>query len=94
MSSKIMEIPVNDLLRSLEVGYKDYKESLKNDTGVEDLAHVKGYCTTIEQILVAYGEVTSSEIMELKNPIIGNISLRRKKLVDYDTPTYIRKQKN
>ena len=94
MNNKIMQIPVNDLLRALEDGYKDYKESLKNDTGAEDLAHVKGFCTTIEQILVAYGEVTSSEILELKNPIIGNISLRRKKLVDYDTPTYIRKQKD
>ena len=89
-----MQIPVNDLLGSLEDGYKDYKESLKSDTGAEDLAHIKGFCTTIEQILVAYSEVTSSEIMELKNPIIGNISLRRKKLVDYDTPTYIRKQKD
>jgi len=94
MNNKVMQIPVSDLAKALEDGYKDYKESLKKDTGAEDLAHVKGFCTTIEQILVAYGEVTSSEIMELKNPIIGNISLRRKKLVDYDTPTYIRKQKN
>ena len=94
MNTKVMQIPVSDLLLALEDGYKDYKDSLKNDTGAEDLAHVKGFCTTLEQILSTYGDVTSAEIMEIKNPIIGNISLHRKKSVDYDTPTYIRRQKD
>jgi hypothetical protein len=93
MSEKIIQIPVSDLLLSLEEGYKDYKQSLANDNGEVDLAHVKGYCTTIEQILGVYGGVTSAEMMEIKNPILGNISLRRKKHVDLDTPTFIRKQK-
>ena len=93
MSDRVMQIPVSDLLQALEDGYKDYKSSLSSDTGAEDLAHVKGYCTTLEQILAVYGDVSSATMMEIKNPIIGNVSLRRKKLVDYDTPTYIRRQK-
>lgn len=94
MSEKIMQIPVSDLLLSLEDGYKDYKQSLADDTGEADLAHVKGYCTTIEQILSAYGGVTAAEMMKIKSPILGNISLRRKNHVDYDTPTFLRRQKD
>jgi len=44
--------------------------------------------------LAAYGDVSVAEMLEIKNPIIGNVSLRRKKLIDYDTPTYIRRQKD
>jgi len=44
MSEKMIEIPVSELLASLEEGYKDYKQSLADDTGDEDLGHVKGYC--------------------------------------------------
>lgn len=94
MRENIMQIPVDDLLNALEDGYKDYKKSLENNTDNEDLAHVKGYCTTIEQILAAYGGVTSAQMMAIKKPIIGNVSLRRKIHVDYDTPTYIRRQKD
>lgn len=94
MSEKIMQIPISDLLLSLEAGYKDYKQSLENNTGEEDVGHIKGYCTTIEQILAAYGDVTSAEMMEIKTPILGNISLRRKEIVDYDKPTYFRRQKD
>ncbi len=39
----------------------------------------KSFCTTIEQILSVYGSVTKDEIIEIKNPIIGDISLRRKR---------------
>ncbi len=89
-----MNIPTEDLLLSLEEGYKEYKKSLEDDSDEIDLAHIKGYCTTIEQILAAYGEITSAEMMEIKKPIIGNISLRRKKKVDYGIPTYVRRQKD
>ena len=89
-----MQIPVSDMLQALEDGYKDYKKSLADDTGIEDLAHVKGFCTTIEQILSAYGDVSSAEMMEMKNPIIGNVSLKRKKIVNYDEPSYLRRQKD
>ena len=89
-----MEIPVGDLLQSLEEGYKEYKIELENNGDIEDLGYIKGFCTTIEQILNAYGDVTSAEMMEIKNPIIGNISLRRKTKIDYDKPTYLRKQKD
>ncbi|MDA7817245.1 hypothetical protein N9A28_03545 [Sulfurimonas sp.] len=89
-----MQIPVADLIESLKEGYQDYKKSLSDDTGEEDLGHVKGFCTTIEQILAAYGNVTSTEMMKIKNPIIGDVSLSRKNVVDYDTPTFIRQQKD
>ena len=92
MGEKIMQIPVSDMLQALEDGYKDYKKSLADDTGAEDLAHIKGFCTTIEQILLAYGDVSSAEMMEIKNPIIGNVSLSRKRVVNYDIPTFLRKQ--
>ena len=88
-----MEIPVEDLLNSLKEGYLEYKEALSNNYDNEDLGHIKGFCTTIEQMLSAYGGITSAEMMEIKRPILGNISLRRKIKVNYETPTYIRKMK-
>lgn len=93
MSEKLMQIPVQDLLESLKAGYEEYKICSQKGHDEEDLAHIKGYCTTIEQILAAYGKVTSTEMMEIKRPIIGNVSLRRKKIVDYDEPTYLRRKK-
>ena len=95
MNNKIMEIPLNDLLGSLKSGYKEYKDCLEKGHDEEDLAHIKGFCTTIEQILSAYGQVTKSEMLAIKNPILGNISLRRKApKIDYDIPTFIRKQQD
>jgi len=73
-----MEIPVDDLLESLKEGYLEVKECLENGVDAEDLAHVKGFCVTIEQILAAYGNVTKEEMLAIKEPIIGSISLRRK----------------
>ena len=47
------------------------------------------------EILSAYGgAVTADEMLEIKRPIIGEISLRRKKNIDYSIPTYIRIQTN
>jgi hypothetical protein len=94
MDKKIMEVPVDDLLESLKEGYKEYKKGLENNSDVEDLGHIKGFCTTIEQILSSYGSVSSTEMMEIKKPIIGNVSLERKNKVDYDRPTYLRMQKD
>ena len=78
MSNKIMQIPVSDLLDSLKSGYQEYKDCLENNHNENDLAHIKGFCTTIEQILASYGKVTKAEMLDIKKPIIGNISLRRK----------------
>jgi len=92
----MIQIPKNELLESLKVGYQEYKDSVANGSNAVDLAHVKGYCTTIEQILSAYGGVSAEEMMEIKRPIIGEISLRRGKNenmnIDYDVPTFFRKQ--
>jgi len=92
----MINIPKNELLESLKVGYIEYKDSVYSGSTAEDLAHVKGYCVTIEQILSAYGGVTTEEMMKIKQPIIGNVSLRRAKKknhnVDYDVPTIFRKQ--
>ena len=92
----MIQIPKDELLESLKVGYQEYKDSVANGSNAVDLAHVKGYCTTIEQILSAYGGVSAEEMMEIKRPIIGDISLRRgknkNKGIDYDIPTIFRKQ--
>ena len=91
----MIEIPKGELLESLKLGYTEYKECLSNGNDQEDLAHIKGYCVTIEQILAAYGGVTKEEMIDIKQPIIGNISLRRKKQnpinEDYDVPTIFRR---
>ena len=91
----MIQIPKDELLESLKLGYTEYKECLSNGNDKEDLAHIKGYCVTIEQILAAYGGVTKEEMIDIKQPIIGNISLRRKKqnLIneDYDVPTIFRR---
>ncbi len=98
MSEEIMQIPVSDLLESLKSGYEEYRGSINNsDDG--DLGHIKGFCTTIEQILRAYGGVTADEIIKVKEPIIGNISLKRKKKslditeVDLELPSIYRREK-
>lgn len=43
-----MQIPIEDLLEGLKNGYQEYKESVENGSDEVDLAHVKGFCTTIE----------------------------------------------
>ena len=96
-----MEIPVDELLESLKEGYLEVKECLENGSDAEDLAHVKGFCVTIEQILSAYSGVTKEEMLAIKEPIIGSLSLRRKTKdsntiidmnADFDTPTVLRRQ--
>jgi len=65
-----------------------------------DIAHVKGFCTTIEQILAAYGSVSKEEMLQIKRPILGEISLRRRKSFNVDSedeqdmPTIFRKNNN
>ena len=91
MSNEIMQIPVDDFLDSLKSGYEEYRDCLANGHDEEDLSHVKGFCVTIEQILASYAKITSTEMLAIKKPIIGNVSLRRKKpKVNYDIPTIIR----
>lgn len=93
----MIQIPKDELLESLRLGYIEYRDCLAKGNNKEDLAHIKGYCVTIEQILSAYGEVSKEEMLDIKRPIIGNISLRRKKqddknTVDINTPTIFRKK--
>lgn len=96
-----MEIQVDELLESLKEGYLEVKHCLENGSDAEDLAHVKGFCVTIEQILAAYGGATKEEMLAIKEPIIGSLSLRRKtndsvkKIdmnADFDTPTVLRRK--
>ncbi len=96
----MITIPVEDLLDSLKSGYTEYKESVENGAVEVELAHIKGFCTTIEQIIRLYGNVSSEEILKIKRPIIGDISLRRKKKniynfsdTDLEEPTILRRQK-
>ena len=92
---KMIEIPTNELLESLKLGYQEFKECSANGNDQEDLAHIKGYCVTLEQILYAYGGISKEEMLDIKLPIIGNMSLRRKKQnpinEDYDVPTIFRR---
>lgn len=94
----MIQIPKDELLESLKLGYTEYKDSVSIGLDDVDLAHIKGYCVTIEQILSAYGGVSKEEMMEIKGPIIGNVSLRRginkNTSTDYDVPTIFRKQFN
>lgn len=73
----MIEIPKQELLNSLEEGYKEYKRCKEAGNDSEDLAHIKGFCTTIEQFL-AFGGVSVEEMMRIKRPILGDESLRRK----------------
>lgn len=92
----MIQIPKDELLESLKLGYTEYKDCAANGSDEVDLAHVKGYCVTLEQILSAYGGVSSQEMMRIKRPILGEVSLRRAKKqnnsTDYDVPTIFRKQ--
>lgn len=96
----MIQIAKEELLESLKYGYTEYKNGIANGDSEVDLSHVKGFCTTIEQILSAYGNVSVEEMLEIKRPIIGEVSLRRKKKtkvatsteVDYEIPTIFRKK--
>ena len=94
----MIQIPKEELLESLKLGYTEYKECVADGVDEVDLAHVKGYCVTIEQILSAYGEVAKEEMLEIKGPIIGNVSLRRKAKNCFDSnldePTVFRRRPN
>ena len=95
MNDNIIKIQVNELLESLKIGYKEYRDCLKNNHDEEELAHIKGFYVAIEQILLAYGEVTKEEILDIKRPIIGEVSFGKKSVkVDYDIPTFMRKQQD
>lgn len=93
----MIQIPKEELLESLKIGYRECKDCIGNGSDEVELAHVKGFCTTIEQILSAYGNVSLEEIMKIKRPIIGEVSLRSKKKqkksngeIDYEIPTIFR----
>lgn len=94
----MIEIPKEELLASLKLGYEEVRDCMANGNDTVDIAHVKGYCVTIEQILSAYGGITKEEMMRIKQPILGNISLRRKvetsdsQGIDLETPTIFRKK--
>ena len=95
MSDRVIQIPVSDFLDSLKSGYEEYRDCLENGHDEEDLSHIKGFCTTIEQIISSYGGVTKAEMLAIKRPIIGETSLRRAKpKVNYEIPTIIRRQQD
>jgi hypothetical protein len=97
----MMQIPIEEIILSLEEGYKEYKKSKAEGKSEVALAHIKGFCTTLEQILSAYGGVSVEEMMRIKEPILGNESLRmntgkENKIdlsVDLDQPTIFRKRR-
>lgn len=94
----MIEIPKEELLYSLKLGYEEVRDCISIGNDEVDIAHVKGYCVTLEQILSAYGGVSKEEMIQIKTPILGNMSLRRKvipvinKHDDYETPTIFRKK--
>jgi len=94
----MIKIPKEELIESLKLGYTEYKDCVASGSDAVDLAHIKGYCVTLEQILSAYGAVSKETMLEIKRPIIGDVSLRRAKKQDaninFDVPTIFRKQFN
>ena len=96
----MMQIPLKDLLASLKDGYIEYKKCVENGSDEVDLAHVAGFCTTMEQILSSYGKVTDAEIEAIKEPIIGTVTLTRRKKglkisnIDLETPAIFRRQQD
>lgn len=95
MSLSTIEIAKDEMIESLKLGYEEYRDGVKKKSSEVDLAHIKGFCTTIEQILTVYGEISKQEISDIKKPILGNISLNRVNAkVDYDIPTFMRKQRD
>ena len=94
----MIQIPKNELLESLKEGYIEVKNCLENGSSAEDIAHVKGFCTTLEQILAAYGNVSKEEMEAIKEPIIGSLSLRRKsdkkglENINLEEPTIFRRE--
>jgi len=97
----MMQIPTQEMLLSLEEGYKEYKKSKVEGRSEIILAHIKGFCTTLEQILSVYGGVSAEEMIKIKEPILGNESLlmnegKGNKIdlsADFDEPTIFRKKK-
>lgn len=96
----MMQIPVKVFLKSLRDGYLEYKKCAISGSDEVDLAHIKGFCATIEQIVHSYGKVTEAEIKEIREPILGNISLYRKQkminheIIDLETPTILRRKQD
>ncbi len=96
----MMQIPVEVFLDSLKNGYIEYKKCVENGSDEVDLAHVAGFCTTIEQILSSYGKVTDAEMEAIKEPIIGTVTLTRRKKglkisnIDLETPAIFRRQQD
>lgn len=92
----MINIPAEELLETLKEGYLEYKKSVTSGSDDIDLAHIKGFCTTLEQILTIYGGISPAQIKEIKKPILGDISLKRPNKkngdINYDIPTIFRKQ--
>ena len=44
----MIQIPKEELLESLKDGYTEYKNAVAAGSDEVDLAHIKGFCTTIE----------------------------------------------
>jgi len=94
----MIQVPKNEVLESLKEGYFEVKNCLENGSSAEDIAHVKGFCVTIEQLLSAYGNVSKEEMEAIKEPIIGSLSLRRKsdkkglENINLEEPTIFRRE--
>lgn len=88
----MVKISREEVAYNLELKYEKYKDFLHNGSE-KDLIYTKGYCRALEQISMIFGDFSEEEIIEIKKPIIGNISMVQEEEVDLDTPTYLRKKK-
>ena len=49
MSNRVLQIPVDELLESLKVGYEEFKRVIEDHPeDKEYVGQVKAFCTTIE----------------------------------------------
>ena len=98
MEEKILEIPLSELIESLKLGYKEYKEALMQKNDLEDIGYLRGYCITLERILQAYGEMTTEEISTIKKAVLGDVEIKRQTALpqndELDAPAYFRRLKS
>lgn len=88
----MITIPEDELLSTLEYGYKQFSAAIKADNKQEQI-RLKGWCNALEGIVFIYRPDLKIQLLEIRSKIIV---LDKKEAIeaadDWETPTYIRKK--
>lgn len=79
------------MLTSLKEGYMELKKYLDIDDELE-VAHIKGYCGALEQMIVICHIAKQEEVKELRRSIVGTVTMALKRKVNLDEPSYLRRK--